>query len=416
MLDRPGPSAGPPAPSRRGSFVVSAAVAALGAAAGGLVVVTLLLLAVWVSDARAGSSAGEAVATSVQGWLLLHGTALDVPGGRLGLVPWGLTPLPALLLVRAGRHLAQDLEVRRLADAARVVLALAVAYGLVALLAAGFAGTAAVQPRLLSSALSAGALAAVCAGFGAVRAAGLGPTLVRLLPGRVQAVLAAGLGAAGVLLAAGALVVVLGLLVHAADVVEVARLLSPGVVGSIALTLLCVTLLPTSVVWGAAYLAGTGFAVGAGTDVSPFAVVLGPVPALPLLAAVPTSGLGALLPFALVVPLAAGATAAVLLQRRHAFPDLRSRALACAGAGVTAGTVLALLAALATGPVAGGRLAVVGPSAWQLGLAVALEVALVALAALSLARVAAVASAATTVASFARRTVPRRRAAGPPEA
>ena len=44
--------------------------------------------------------------------------------------------------------------------------------------------------------------------------------------------------------------------------------------------------------------------------------------------------------------------------------------------GPCAGAAVALLAAAAGGPVGGGRLTAVGPSPWQVGLAVALEVTL----------------------------------------
>jgi hypothetical protein len=184
--------------------------------------------------------------------------------------------------------------------------------------------------------------------------------------------------AAVLLLAAGSLVTSVALAWHAGRVTDLTRALDGGIVGGLVVTLLGAALAPNAAVWGAAYLAGPGFAVGVGTSVTPGGVTLGPVPALPVLGALPSSGGGGLAWVVLAVPLAAGALAAVVLHRRSAGRPVRDAVLEAVGAAACAGALLAALAAVSGGPVGGGRLASVGPSPWEVGLAVAVEVALAA--------------------------------------
>jgi hypothetical protein len=147
----------------------------------------------------------------------------------------------------------------------------------------------------------------------------------------------------------------------------------PGAVGGLGLLLLGLSLVPNAVVWAASWWAGPGFAVGAGTSVGPFGVELGAVPALPLLTALPASApptwLGVL---ALAVPVLAGALSGRLLAGGGSWLRLLGDAVL---AGLVAGASLGLLAALSGGPLGGERLAVVGPSGWQVGALVAVQVA-----------------------------------------
>ncbi len=189
------------------------------------------------------------------------------------------------------------------------------------------------------------------------------------------------------LLAGGALLVGGSLLGHFGRATELGAATAPGAVGGAGLLVLGLSYVPNAVVWGASWLAGPGFAVGTGTAVGPFAHELGAVPALPLLAALPAGGVpgwvGAL---SLCVPLSAGALAGRVLHRRSDAPS-RTRAvldvLATAG---WSGAVTAVLAVLAGGSAGGARLDELGPSATRLGLAVAAEVAVGALAAVVLLR------------------------------
>ena len=64
----------------------------------------------------------------------------------------------------------------------------------------------------------------------------------------------------------------------------------------------------------------------------------------------------------------------MLVARSAPSRSLESSAFWGFGCGVLTGTVLAVLAGFAGGPLGDGRLAAVGPSAWQVGIVAALEI------------------------------------------
>jgi hypothetical protein len=106
--------------------------------------------------------------------------------------------------------------------------------------------------------------------------------------------------------------------------------------------------------------------------VSAGAVALGPVPALPVLAAVPSRPLSAWSGLLLAVPLLAGMVAGWLLARRQARAGTpRAGAwvrllLPAVLAGPVAGAVLGLAALVSRGSVGSGRLTEMGAAAWPL--------------------------------------------------
>lgn len=156
-----------------------------------------------------------------------------------------------------------------------------------------------------------------------------------------------------------------------------------GVTGGIAVTLGQLAFMPNLVIWVASWLVGPGFALGAGTSVSPVNTVVGPLPAFPILGAVPTADL--LFGFVgILVPLLAGFFAAMLVRERltdAATPAHANRTLA-AGAvaiGLISALIFAVLASLSGGAIGPGRLAEVGPNPLWVALFVFIEVTVAAL-------------------------------------
>lgn len=362
---RDGPERSPLAPG---------VVAAAWAAGAGLVALGIPLLLVWATDSRSGSGAGAATRAVGQLWLLGHGTAMRVPGGTVGVMPLGLALLPLALLHRAGRHGARSLEVTGLAQAARLVVAIAFPYAVLCAIVAAASATPDVRPAPVQAVLGGLALGALGAGSGVLRETGLLRPALRLLPARARGLLRATAVVLGVLVAAGAAVSGASFVRHAGRASSLAAATDPGVVGGVALVVLGLVCVPNAALWGASWLTGPGFAVGVGTAVGPFGTTLGAVPAFPLLAALPSGpvptwlGVGAL-----AVPVAAGALGGVVVARRLTSGPGRA-ALEGLALGPCAGAALAVLAWLSGGPVGGGRLVQVGPSAWQVGLAVLVEV------------------------------------------
>ena len=186
------------------------------------------------------------------------------------------------------------------------------------------------------------------------------------------AALRAGLGTVATVVAAGAVLTTVALLLGYGQVIALYESVQAGVLGGVALTAAQLALLPTLVLWAAAWIVGPGFAVGAGSAVSPIAVSLGPLPAIPVLGALPAepSPLGFI---TLLVPLLAAFIAGLAVRPRLVaaldgepprFWAVGTAALAAAVAGLGMG-FLAFIAAGSAGP---GRLAMVGPDPVTVGL------------------------------------------------
>lgn len=365
----------------RRELLRAGAGAALGAALRSLLAVSVVVLVLWAAEDRARGGIAAAGRTAVQVWLVAHGAHLQIGGGRWGLLPMGLALVPLLLCRRAGAVVAERLPAVALPA---VVAAVAVPYAAMAVAVAAAAGgpaavslTALVGPALVAASGAAlgagmagqpGARAAAAAGLALPRPVGAGPA---------RAVLAAGTAAAAALFAAGAVVAAASLVQHGSTAVALARTANPGAVGGFGLLLAGIGLLPNAVVWAVSWLASPGFAIGAGTSVSPFGVHLGPVPGLPLLAAVPATAPPRPVALAvLLVPVLAGVVAGLVLRRRLAVRTGMDAVAGAVGCGAVAGLLHGALALLSGGPVGSARLAAVGPSAWRVALAVALEVGL----------------------------------------
>jgi hypothetical protein len=185
--------------------------------------------------------------------------------------------------------------------------------------------------------------------------------------------------------AAAAVIAVSGVLVatligiNYADVISLYEGMHAGVIGGLALTVGQLAIMPNLVVWAASWLVGPGFAIGAGSSVSPLSTVLGPVPSIPVLGALPTGDLAVGF-LGIAVPVAAAFLVAALLRSRLMRELDVERPLLWAGGtalgmGLVAGVVLGVLAAASGGAAGPGRLAEVGPDALAVGLWALVEVA-----------------------------------------
>lgn len=366
----------------------ASSLAALRAAGVGLLLLGAVVLLAWATGDRT-SAAVDAVRAAGQLWLLAHGVTLDVPDGRFGLTPLGLSAVALALLVRAGARAAEECLVQTARGAACVAVAVAVPYALLATAVAALSATGAVRAGLLQALLGGLVLGLLGAAAGAVRARVVGLHL----PGRI-CLLARAVGvASGVLVAGGALLVGVSLALHLGPAAQLAGAGNPGPVGGAALLLAGLSLAPNAALWGASWLAGPGFAVGVGTSVGPFGYELGPVPALPLLAALPESGVPS--PYgllALLLPLAAGVLAGRMVLRDKlrveggSAPSLAWSVHQVVAVGPACGLLWVVLAWLSGGPVGGARLMQLGPAPGSVGLAIATLVSCGALAAVLLER------------------------------
>lgn len=174
----------------------------------------------------------------------------------------------------------------------------------------------------------------------------------------------------------GALLVAIATLARGGQVVALFESAHVDALGATMVELGQLAYLPTLVVWGGAFAAGPGFALGTGTTVSPVGTDIGVLPGIPLLGIVPeTVSSWMLLSVLLIVAVGfiAGATARVRQGADAGTPAPRLAVLGIIVIGGGAGA--ALLAALASGSIGPGRLAEVGPAPGAVALAVGVELA-----------------------------------------
>jgi len=379
---RPDP-AGDGRPDGIGRLLAAGASGACTAAGIGLALLTVLVLAGWIAAPHVGLGLIGVVRTAAVLWLVAHHVTVQVHGaGRIGMLPLGLVALPGALLWRAGRSVVRGLAVTELRHVVAAALAVAVPYAALAgALAIGSrsALAAASVPEALFASL---VIALVAAGLGAARAMAPWAQLGALMSDRTRSVLVGTAGALAALGAAGALATALALAGQLPKFSAVYQLLDPGLVGAGLLLLAQLAYLPNAIIWAIAYMLGPGFAVGAGTVAAPSGSVLGPMPAFPLLAALPTgshgSGPGWLAVLMLAAPYLAGIVAGVLVARLSPASVLDSAPIRGFCCGILTGGLLGVAAAFAGGPLGDGRMAAVGPSAWQVALVASLEVGIAA--------------------------------------
>ena len=158
-----------------------------------------------------------------------------------------------------------------------------------------------------------------------------------------------------------------------ARVISLYESLHSELLGGITITLGQIAFLPNIVIWTASWLIGPGFALGAGSSVSPLGTQLGPVPAIPILGALPPGQL-AFGFVGLLVPVVVGFLVGAILGpalKREAHGALL--VVAGLGVGLVGGVILGLLAWFSAGAAGPGRLAEVGPDPWAVGVAAAIE-------------------------------------------
>lgn len=377
---------------------VIAAIEAVAAAAVGLAAVIVPTLLLWVVTFSLSAEPATVFAGAAATWSLAHfapltlvlspelalsfGLAPAKLSFGLSLAPLGITLITTLFAVRSGWRLGA-----RGGAGGAGVLGGALGFGGVAALVAQFAGALLAWPVPLVV-LVAGLVYGIPAGLAYVaRAAreehpwwravvracqrgveGLGLAGAAALPARAAETLRLAIASLAALVGIAAVAVAIALTTGYGDIVALTQHLQLDPLGSVLLFLAQLALLPVAVVWGIAWLTGPGFAVGAGSSVTPFETLLGPVPALPLFGAIPQGwgSFGALAP-ALVVIAGLGVAIALGRQselRRASWPV----ALAIpATAAVLVGLAVAGISALGTGAIGPDRLAVTGPEPWVVG-------------------------------------------------
>ncbi|MFJ7748776.1 DUF6350 family protein [Arthrobacter sp. NPDC097144] len=372
----------------------------------------LPLIGVWFADGFTDRNFASLARLGGQAWLLIHGVPLTLTfpagtlatgatSGVLSLFPLGLTLIPFFLSWRAGRRLARASYADQLWQAMLGALG---TYAILGSVAAYFSANEDVSISVAAGALIPLVSAGLGIFVGARREAGSWVRLIgmdltdwisrtsqhsRWAGSYVWAVVRA--GAVGVTAALGfsALLVAVALAMSWAEIVTVYQYLDAGIVGSAVLTVVELGFVPNFMGWALGWTSGAGFSIGTGSLISPLETTVGPLPAVPVLAALPAGG-GEYAVAALILPVIAGFLAGwwFLREGENHFDEwlsLKIRArwftapVSTLLLGVFVGLVSGILAAAAvliSGGSAGiGRFVDVGADPLWTGLWIAAELA-----------------------------------------
>lgn len=378
----PASSEGADAPSARPRpALLWALLHGLLAAAGPLVLAGVLGLLGWyLSDAGAHGHARDGIRAGAVGWLVGHGSGFTVDGVAVTVVPLLVTGAIAWWVWRSALALGERLwghgpDLHRLGDGERdwtvpvAVLGFALAYLGTVLVVLNLVSGPSFAPRVDRVVLWTLALVVLVAAPGVATGSGRAATWTSQLPAVLRHAVSTARRVVVWWLVTCLVLVVASLGLGLGDALDSIEAL--GLSGGEAAQLLVLNLayLPNAVLLAGAFLLGPGFTVGAGTVVAPAGVTLGPLPLVPLAAALPGEGQGPLWwVVAAAVPVLAAALAAWRHQRER--PTLRwdEGALRGCGAGLGAAAVVALLTSLSGGALGPGRLRDLGADAGAVGL------------------------------------------------
>ena len=361
-----------------------------GAAVLGGFAAVVVALAMWVPDAAATGTSGSTVRGGILAFLAAQHGGVRIDGVGIGFVPLGLTMFVLYLCRRSGRALwslpvtADDLGPRRVC---RLIGWQCGGYAVTTTVASLFAvvGTSSASPV----AVVLGSVAVGSVGFGSIAATAtpVGDELWRQLADPVRAAVRGGVAATAVLLAGGAVLVLASTAIHAGRFLSLSRGMGRGLSG-LPIAVGDILAAPNAVVAATSYVSGPGFTVGH-AGYAPFGGHGGLVPAFPVLAGLPVGEHASLTVLTLMAftVLGAGIAAGLIVRSSLRGWHWGGAMTAAFGSGVGAGIILAVLTALGGGSLGAHALRTVGAPASQVGLAVLVEVGLVASATVALARI-----------------------------
>lgn len=356
------PTGARPAGAPRRPLAIGAALAGAVAAGSVLLGCMAVALAGWfASDAASYGDTRDAIRVGADAWLLAHGSHLQLSGAGITLVPLGLTLVCVYVAFRLGRWAALTSAEEGAGTVLFGAIVLAGVYGVATVLTAVLASDVVAEPNLGLAFCGGFAVAFLGGGAGIAAGSRSGSSWWTRLPERVRAVLLGASACVLLLAAASAVALAVALLLHLGSAATVLSQLHVDTAGGLLYTVVVAAVTPNAVLLTGSYLLGPGFAVGTGSLVSSTSVFLGPVPAFPLLAALPRSGPAPWWAALLTgVPVLCAAVAAFAMVRRYPRPAYDSGAVRGLCAGLGGGLLLAALVALAGGSVGPGRMRDVG--------------------------------------------------------
>ena len=396
--------------NRRQTFFISALEAAILVAIG-LGVLLAPLTIVWFVENDPNVNWSVAFRAASDFWLLSHGTRLVVPAGEIlgvavptfvvSLIPLGMTIWFARLYYNAGKRFlaatalwpgwlggllvfgAATLAISTLAFDPSIypVTWQGVVFPTLLFFVFQFLGSVFGKPDILFE----GDVLDQAPERDSIRRA-LNDFRLKLhwsIRSLVGPALRAGTAITAMLFAASSFTIAVLIALNWIDITRLYESVQVSVLGAIVLTAGQLAILPNLVVYGASWFTGVGFSIGTGSLISPLGSQVGPLPAVPLLGALPVGRLEYGM-VAIGVVLLAAFIATLMIRKsadeiRFEFATAWSAAISLgASIALVASLQLGFLAFIASGGAGPGRLAEVGVNPWLLTLVSFVEVFVVA--------------------------------------
>ncbi|MGW4206817.1 cell division protein PerM [Lentzea sp. NPDC004789] len=344
--------------------------AAVGSVVVGYAAVAAVLALVSATATYATFSTAGVLSAAAPAWLAAHHVPLRFDAGQLGVLPLLPTALLMLLVGRTAAGTADRLGLYEPLQARGVVLSIAGAHAVVGGTIALLMGDGVVRATPAVAFFGCAAVSGLAATLGVARRCGLVEMVFDKLDPVALHGLRSGFMALFALVSVGALAVAGGLAASWSRTGELFAGAGPSVGVGLGVFLLCLAYLPNAIIAGFSYVVGAGFSLG-GVEVSPMRFVGGPVPPVPLLAAMPEEK-SAFSPAVLAGAALIGAFVGWTCRKVSDRPASRFRAVLVAA--VTAAVGSLVLAATAGGRLASGAFDPVTVPAGLLALMVALWV------------------------------------------
>jgi hypothetical protein len=372
----------------------------------GFLTVFALNVTVWLVEQTVGSTFQSVLQDSSRTWLSAHGVPLLISEGKIAgikvpayvvdFLPLGFSILIGWLIFRAGKKLSGE-KYLGFAWLGAITLYLAVA-----VILTSSSVTKAIYVVQWQGVFIPTALFAVLLIIGSVAGAPMlfedsEPSVMRdrirdffidlvdKLPWAIKPLigpaLRAGTGVVAAMSLVSAVLISLMLALNWIEIIKLYQSLQLTFLGTLTVSAGQLALMPNVIAFGNSWLLGTGFSVGQGSIVSPLATELGPLPAIPMLAALPVSGssLGVLF---ILVPLLAAFFATLLVKSytaelRFAYASATSAAISLGLAiGFVSAVQMWFLTELASGSIGPGRMSLVGVNPWLVAGVTFLEVSI----------------------------------------
>ena len=307
-----------------------------------------ITLIAWATAGSASGTTSDPIRAAMWIWLGAHQVHFDLSlspsgvDGYLSYLPIGGLLLPILALRAGFKRVVSKLD-GDFSNLTGVRLFFSLFYAILTALIALFSSSVGVKPQWWMAAIFA-FLFAFGSSFIADRSISLAMPVILAL--RIVALL----------LGFGFLIYTIAFFTNFGQATLITQVLAPGIFGSLLLLFLNLLYLPNVAIAALSYVSGAGFAVGAGTHLSPFTQDIGQIPALPLLAGLPVNSNKWILLFSIVI-IALGALLAywtVSLQERTSWQSF-----------FLVIVMLALLAYFASGSLITQAMGAVGVSIWQ---------------------------------------------------